>query len=645
MKRTYTICLLWCLTTAYSQTNLKKADALFNDYSYADAAKAYEECLQNIKSPSAHTIKNAADSYYYISDSQNALKWYKRLYEIQENNLTDLSYLRYIQTMKAVMDYDDANKITLEYLEKKNDLEEIKRYKYQKQQMDSLTLKKPLYAIKNLDINTDLSDFGASFYNDKIVFSSARDTTHFSNGLYSWNNEPYLNLYVAERNPADNSLFNPTIFLPNIETKYHDATTTFDAKGQTMYYSTNITKKKKLVVDDTKTNNFQIIKGQIVDGKLVNSEKVFFSSEDYSVGQPSLSEDGKWLFFASDMPGGYGETDLYVVQIADDGTMGSPKNLGPKINTMGEDVFPFFCNGILYFSSDGHYGWGNLDIYESKFSGDLKFSTPKNLGAPINSNKDDFAFIINCKNSFGYFSSNRAQGKGNDDIYSFTKRPLVCTQSISGTAFDRKSTLPLKEVLVRAYNSHDEVIAEANTDDLGKYIIKVPCDSIIKMIATKPNYSNDEKTVETTDTYNTEIKDIDFYLSNYNDLVIRDKKGVEKVDVNPIYFDYDKFDITPLAIEELSKVVFLMQKFPKVIIKIESHTDSRGKDQYNLKLSDNRAKATLDYLIKSGIDSSRILSAIGYGESRLINKCSNGVKCTEEEHLINRRSDFIIIAK
>lgn len=646
MKKLYILLsLVLSFTFGFAQkTNLKKADALFKNYSYADASKAYEECLQNIKNPSTQTLKNAADSYYFISDSRNALKWYKKLYEAQDNNLTDIYYLRYIQSMKAVMDYDDADKITKEYLNKKGDQKEINRYVVQKKQLDSLSKAKSLYKIKNLDINTSKSDFGATFYQDKIVFTSARDTTNFGQKLYTWNNQPFLNLYVAERNPADGSLLNDVLFIPNLMTKYHEATASFDASGKTMYYSSNIVKKNKLVIDENKINNFQILKGSIVNGKLENPQKVFFDSDDYSVGHPCLSDDGRLLFFASDMPGGYGETDLYVVKIADDGTMGSPQNLGPKINTIGNDVFPFFRNGILYFSSDGHYGLGDLDVYESTVLSDGSYSTPRNLGAPINSNKDDFTFVIDKTGKYGYVSSNRAGGKGDDDIYSFTKGEPVCNQNISGKATDRKSKSPLTDVTIVAYNSYNEVLAETKTNFDGNYAVTVPCNKTVRLVATKTNYSDDEKTVETTKENEAEITNVNFELSNYDDLVVK-KQGVEKVDVNPIYFDYDKYNITPLAVEELSKVVFIMRKFPNIKIKIESHTDSRGKDSYNLKLSDNRAKSTRDYIVSQGIDASRIESAIGYGETRLINRCKNGVKCTEAEHLLNRRSDFIIIQK
>lgn len=644
MRNLYTLSFLLCVTFVFAQSKLKKADQFFKTYAYVDAAKMYEEYLQNVDKPSVQTIKNVADSYYFIDDNRNALKWYQKLYDVQGQSMTDIYFLRYIQSMKGVTDYEKADKLTKEYLNKKGDQKEILRYVNQKRHMDSLATTKPLYAVKNLEINSSKADFGTAFYGDKIVFASSRDTTKFNEKLYSWNKQPFLDLYVAERNFADGSLFNETVFLKEVMTKYHEATATFTPDLKTVFFTTNIVKKKKLVIDENRTNNFQIIKGTLDGDKLVKSESVFFNSTKYSVGHPSLSEDGRWLFFASDMPGGYGETDLYVVQIAEDGTMGSPQNLGPTINTIGNELFPFFRNGTLYFSSDGHYGWGDLDVYESKFYGGLKFSEPKNLGAPINSNKDDFAFILDEKETYGYVSSNRAQGKGCDDIYYFTKSKPECNQLISGKVIDVKSKISIDNAVIQVYDAFDDLITETKTDSQGNYQIKVPCGKSINIKASKENYGNEQKKMETTTVDALEIKEVNFELSNYDDLVVKED-GIEKISINPIFFEYDKATITKASEVELDKVVFVMEKFPLVKIKIESHTDSRGSDAYNLKLSDARAKSTQTYILSKGIEPSRIESAVGFGESRLKNKCSNGVKCSEEEHFINRRSDFIIIEK
>lgn len=643
MKKLYILSLLCCLNTVVSQSKLKKADQLFKTYYYKDAAEAYEKALEKVEKPSVQQIKNVADSYYKIDDNRNALRWYQKLYDIQGQSMSEDYFLKYIQSMKGVTDYDKAYNLTKDYLVKKGDQKQIAHFLSQKRFNDSVAAAKSLYAVTNLAINSSKSDFGAAFYGEKIIFTSARDTTGVDK-LYSWNKEPFLDLYVADRNTNDGSLFSEKVFLPNVMTKYHEATATVTPDLKTVYYTTNVVLKNKLVIDDSRTNNFQIIKGTIDGDKLIKTEKFFFNSKDYSVGHPSLSEDGKWLFFASDMPGGYGETDLYVCKVADDGTMGTPQNLGPAINTIGNELFPFFRNGMLYFSSDGHYGWGDLDVYESKFSPVFTFSEPRNLGVPINSNKDDFSFIIDAAETYGYVSSNRNGGKGSDDIYYFTKSKPVCNQYISGKVTGVKNKLPIEGATVSAYDSFGDLITSATTDANGNYKLTVPCDKKVKAIATKTNYSTEEKEVTTLKKNDDEIPNINFELSNYDDLVVKDKDE-EKIIINPIFFEYDKWNITKQASEELDKVIFVLQKFPAVKIKIESHTDSRGGDAYNLKLSDNRAKSTQTYILSKGIDPARIESAVGYGESRLTNKCSNGVKCSEADHLANRRSNFIVIAK
>lgn len=644
MKNIFLLLLCLSIASVNGQSKLKKANKLFKEFSYVDASKAYEEYLEKEKSPSTQALKNAGDSFYYIDDKRNALKWYQKLYDIQGTSMPDEYLLRYVESLKGVLDYEKADKVTKEYLAGKGDQKRITSYNRLKKQMDSLAKEKPLYTIRNLEINTDKSDFGTAFFGDKIVYSSSKDTTKFKEKLYNWNKQPFLNLYVAERNTANGSLFNETLFLPNAMTKYHEATVAFAPDLKTVYYSTNIVRKKKLVNDEEGTNNFKIVKGTISDGKLNAPQDIFFNSKKYSVGHPAISEDGKWLFFASDMPGGYGGSDLYVCQIADDGTIGPPKNLGPEINTVGNDMFPSFTNGMLYFASDGHFGWGGLDIYESRFKEDRTFSEPRNLGAPINSNNDDFAYIVDPKDTYGYFSSNRAQGKGDDDIYYFTKEKAPCNQMITGKVINSKSKSVIGDASVKVSDLFGDKIAETTTAADGTYKLTVPCNMKVKVSASKTGHSTEEKEIESKKVNGAEIKDVNFELTKYDDIVIVDGNK-EKIDINPIFFDYDKSDITPQAAAELDKVVFAMSKFPKIKIKIESHTDSRGKDAYNMKLSDARAKSTQTYILSKGIDPSRIESAIGYGESRLTNKCKNGVKCTEAEHLANRRSDFIVIEK
>jgi len=644
MKKLILFCLLLAVSDCLAQNQLAKAHKFFREYSYNEAAQAYEAYLEKEKSPATQVLKNIGDSYYFTDDMRNASKWYQRLYDVQGTKIDEEHFLRYIASTKAILDYERADKATKEYLLKNGSEKQIAHFTNQKRQMDSLTKAKSQYSVYNLPSNTDKADFGTAFFGNKIVYSSSKDTTKFREKRYNWNNEPFLSLYVAERHPENGTFFNEMNFLPNVQTKYHESTVAFSKDLSQVYYTTNILKGKKLVNDEEGTNNFKIVRGTLNGINLKNSEDIFFNDKSYSVGHPALSDDGKWLFFASDMPGGLGGADLYVCQIADDGTLGPPKNLGSDINTAANDMFPSFTNGILYFASDGHYGWGGLDIYESKFYGNLRFSEPRNLGAPVNSNRDDFAFIIEPGEEFGYFSSNRSGGKGSDDIYSFRRLKIPCDQYVSGIVTNLKSKSAIADATVKAMNQFGNEIAQAVTGSDGRYMLPVPCNLKLKVITSKENYSNDEEEVQTNKVNQDEIKNVNFELNAYEDLVVK-SGDTEKIDINPIFFEYDKSEITAEAAAELDKVVFAMNSFPKLRIKIESHTDSRGKDDYNLALSDARAKATQTYLLSKGINASRIESAAGYGETRLTNGCADGVSCSEQQHFANRRSDFIVVEK
>jgi outer membrane protein OmpA-like peptidoglycan-associated protein/tetratricopeptide (TPR) repeat protein len=644
MKKIITFCLLFCLSISYAQQKLKKADNLFEGMQYVEAAKAYEEYLEKEPNPSIEAVTQIADTYYFLDNPRKALTWYQKLYELQGQTLSDTYFIRYTQSLRGVRDYDKANEITKGALRKKGDTKQTNHFLRQKEYNDSLASQPPLFKIKTVGINSPKSDFGTAFYGNQLVYSSSKDTTKFKEKLYSWNQQPFLELYVADRNITTGELFNELPFLEDIRSKYHDATVTFTPDLKTIYYTTNTLKKKKLNNDKEGINNFQILRASIEDGKAVKTENMFFNSLNYSVGHPALSSDGKWLFFVSDMSGGYGETDIYVAEVFADGNLNSPQNLGPTINTAGREMFPFYSNGILYFSSDGHYGVGGLDVLESKHNGKLNFSEPKNLGEPINSNKDDFSYIIDPESKYGYFSSNREMGKGDDDIYYFTKDKAPCDQIVSGKVVNSKSKLALEGATIKVFDSFGDYKTEVITLQDGTFQVTIPCNGAYRLAASKVNYTTQEKSVTTGTKNREEIKDINFELANLEDFIVKDDKN-EKIDINPIFFDYDKWNITPQAAVELDKVVYVMSTFPNVKIRIESHTDSRGKDTYNVALSDNRAKSTQTYILSKGIDPSRIESAIGYGEKRLKNKCSNGVKCTEEEHFKNRRSDFIVIQK
>lgn len=645
-KILFTVSLFFCFAVVYSQRSLKRADKLFADLAYVEAAAAYEKYLEKENQPGTRTIMNVADAYYYIGNMASALRWYTKLEEVLQANMDDKYFNRYLQTLRAEENYAKADALLKKRLEAKGDAVLIQKFILQKKFLDSLNAVASNYTVTNLASNSNKADFGTAFYGDQVVFSSSKDTLQLGIKKYSWNDQPFLDLYVADRNATDGSFFNEKKFIPNNQTQYHNATLTFTPDFKTVYYSANTVKKNdKLKNSKNGTNNLGIIKGDVVNNELKNSKGVPFNSKDYSVAHPSLSSDGKSLYFVSDMPGGYGDTDIYVAHIFSNGLLGTPQNLGPKINTAGREMFPFVRDSILYFSSDGHYGLGGLDVFESKIIKDREiYSEPKNIGKPVNSSVDDFAFIIDKERKFGYFSSSRKGGKGDDDIYYFTRIDPPCNQLISGKVTNIKFKMGINEATIKVYDKYGDVIETVKTKEDGTYSVKVPCGSELKIEASKQNHTTADKEVVTTKKNGEEISNIDFELSNYDDLV-KKEGNTEKVDINPIFFEYNKWAITEQAAVELDKVVYIMNNFPSIIIKIESHTDSRGKDEYNMNLSKNRAQSTYDYIIARGIEASRIESVRGYGETMLKNKCSNGVKCTDEEHQVNRRSDFIIVRK
>src|SRR5690606_33424854 len=447
---------------------------------------------------------------------------------------------------------------------------------------------------QNLEANSEYSDFGAAFYKDQVIFSSSRPAPGVVKGLYSWTEQPYLSLLVADRTEFG-ELQNINLFSKQITSDFHDATFSLAPDGQTVYYTSSNINKKRLVLDNFSRNHFKIFKAQLVDGELDQIEELFFNSDEYSCGHPFISPDGKFLFFASDKPGGYGGADIYYCIIYEDGMLSPPVNAGPNINTEGNDFFPAFYENTLYFSSNGHVGFGGLDIYESSWDAETGFSRAANLGKVVNTPYDDFAMVFYKDNKNGYFSSNRPGGKGDDDIYAFYRKPLPCDQIISGRVTDKKSKDPIEKATLTVRDSLKNVLVRTETDSDGNYQITVSCNQKVSITASKEGFVEQLLEIATGDVHQEEIDSVDFELDKLSDLITVDDSGVEKINLETIYFDFNKWDITPQAAAVLDKAVEVMNLFPEMVIKIEAHTDSRGSHSYNLNLSDKRAKATQQY--------------------------------------------------
>lgn len=644
MKKLILLAFLSISINSFSQAALKKADRLYGSYAFVEATQIYDNYIEENRNATAETYLKAADANYFINNMRQASIYYEKIYT--DNSGLEEPYLsRYVRSLRSVRDYKKANKVYIDFLKKSGNSEGIEKFKKEIIAFNDLLEPKvpSRYSVTNLDSNTKYSDFLNTIHGNQAIFSSSRPGA--SKELYAWNEQPYLSLYKAEIN-ADGQLVDASLFGQQISSNFHDATIAFMPTTNIVYYTSSTLKKNRLLLDEDRKNNFSIYKGTFIDGKISGKESVFFDSSEYSTGHPSIGSEGKYLFFASDMPGGFGEADIYYCKIFEDGKLSTPKNAGEKINTSGNDFFPLLINGELFFSSNGHLGFGGLDIFSADFEKENNnFAEPVNLGKIVNTSADDFAIVFNEDNKSGYLSSNREGGKGDDDIYYFTRKPLPCNQFITGTAKDKRTNEFLTAVVITVKDSTNTTLQTVKTKADGTYEVKIPCNTPVSLTATKEGYI--KKTEETT-TGNVDgeyTPKIDFILNKYEDIIVKDDQGIEKIKLDPIYFDYNKWEITPAAAIVLSKAAEVMKDIPEMTIKIEAHTDSRGSTNYNLALSDKRAKATQAYLYTQGIGENRIESAIGYGESQLLNHCSDGVKCTNEEHDVNRRSDFIILKR
>ncbi|MGY5351792.1 OmpA family protein [Wenyingzhuangia sp. IMCC45533] len=486
------------------------------------------------------------------------------------------------------------------------------------------------YKIDTLSINTDQSDFGVNYIGDKeVVFSSPQKDKLF---MRKWreNDQGYLELYKG-RLGSDGAIVDVEKFSKDINSRYHEAELTFTKDGKYVYFTSNNHVDNKGIKGEDGYNNLQLYKADVIDGEFKNVRLLPFNSENYSTGHPYLSADDKTLYFVSDRPGGFGGTDLYKVPVLEENTYGEITNLGERINSSGKEMFPFLdMDDVLYFSSDRIGTKGGLDVYGISLSdeSDYIFQLP----SPINTINDDFAFVLG-KGSYGFLSSNREGGKGDDDIY---KLQVGCLQRLVGTVVNSKDQLGIDKASVYVYQNN-KLLDSIFTDNQGKFTsnINVLCSNNYVVKASKANFKKDSLNLDTPSLRLFENK-VSLSLTPY----FIDNK----INIEPIYFDFDKWNIRPDAAIILDGVVATMKKYPNIVVEGGSHTDSRGKDKYNEKLSAKRAKATVDYIISKGISPDRI-SSKGYGENQLVNKCSNGVKCSNEAHQLNRRTEFTVIQK
>ena len=625
------VCLLFCLLAASwtvhaQRPSIKKANQLFAQKSYAEAAKMYQSLGQ-----SQEVLQNLGDSYYYNSEMKLARTPYTGLFTHFKDSLKPEVYFRYAQALKGVKEYAKADEIMGEYLGFAVDTEKF---------IANLNRLVPYnYDIQLMNRGSRTGDFGIAYYGDKVVFSSFRNK---QNPIFNWNNQPYLDLYQAEVT-KEKRLVNIKPFSEEINTATHESNATFTNDGQTMYFSR--TNDKRVEIDDELVATVKLYKAELIAGVWSHVTELPFSSDLYSTQHPVLNPDNTRLYFSSDMPGTLGSFDIFYVDITSsyegyvDESYGAPVNLGKTINTEHREQFPFVGEGsTLYFASDGHQGMGGLDLFVSRIYENV-YTKPLNLGETINSEMDDFGYVLNEKDNTGYFSSNR---NGYDNLYAFSRTVNERQFTVEGSVRDKISQNLLPGTTITLYDQNDMLVGQMVVGEDAKYVFNTEPNKIYSIEAHRDFYIPTTEIFITNDdgniTYNIELT-IESY-DDAEDIVVTKDDGYIYIELENIYFDFNRYEIKPDAERILDVLVGLLKKYPRMEIQLGAHTDNRASDLYNLHLSHNRAKATLEYLVDNGIDRKRLRSK-GFGEHFPLVDC--GDKCTEEEHSINRRCEFLIL--
>jgi outer membrane protein OmpA-like peptidoglycan-associated protein len=611
----------------------KKADALFNSFSFVKAIEVYKEILNNNYNID-YTKRKLADAYAMLKDSENAAVYYKDV--VKNDKIDPEYYLRYGLALRSMKKYEESE-IWLKKYEQSGKVDSrIKKIMEDKNFLTNIYNIKQQYFIKEVPFNTELSDFGAIQNNNNIIFASTRDKGVGIKRTYSWNQQPFLDLYQTAKD--GDKYGEPQKIKGDVNTKYHEGQISMSKNGKTLYFTRNNYNNNKKGKDGNGTNNLKIYKATIDKYlKWINIVELPFNSDDYSAGHPSLSADEKTLYFASDMPGGYGKSDIYKVSIEGE-NYGKPENLGNKINTEGNEMFPFVHNdGNLFFSSDGLPGIGQLDIFTTVLDDKNNIQEIINLGVPINSNLDDFSFFLNENGENGYISSNRTGGKGDDDIYSFDR---ILPFAIKGTVTDAVNNKPIPNSKIVVTDKNGAPVLDLLTDSKGEYSFSADRETIYNIKASNDKYQEAQSKIG--DTRNSKGKS--FIIVDFELNPIQDVDVLAGVNIDNVYFDFNKSNIRNDAAIELNKIADLMLKtYPTMAVEIESHTDSRGRNEYNYALSVRRAKSTFDYLVSQGVNPIRIKKVEGYGEFNLVNDCKDGISCAEEAHQLNRRTIFKIL--
>jgi outer membrane protein OmpA-like peptidoglycan-associated protein/tetratricopeptide (TPR) repeat protein len=639
--------LLICTAGLSQDNSFKKrmADSYSSNFDFHKAIPVYEKILK--KNPNDYEVyEKLAEIYDHLNDSQNSERCYEFL--VKKQGVKPEYLLKYGRALSRNGKYDKAIDVYKSYLTARPDDPRGSSFSESYANIKTFYQDSALYKIKKAPFSEKSDDFSPAWYKGSIIFVSDRTNLSKVKRLYNWTQSPYLDLFIVKPDSKDAKPFSK-----ELNTDYHEGPVTFNKAQDTIIFTRSNYFNSKLHKSNEGINKLGLFQARwdSLQMKWIDLKPLLLNNKEYSIQHPALSPDGSKLYFASDLPRGQGGFDVYVSQRTKytngEITWGVPDNLGPAINSPGNDLFPFVdAQGNLWFASDGIPGLGGLDLFCAEKSKD-GFSKPINPGYPMNSNFDDFGYISDATGLNGYFSSDRNNNYGNDDIYAFKKTPRepeIVKQvvekkafvfMVNGLVFSATDKSPVAGCTAVITNVTTTVGMKLRTDEKGLFSRTLLPESDYRITLTdlipKDKCSSVEiafstKGVEKDSTFN-----ISFPVYCQGDVIA----------IEDIYYDLGKYNILPEAAIVLDKLVKTLVENPKMKIELRSHTDSRSSAAFNLKLSDNRAKSAAEYLFYKGIARDRVVGK-GYGETMLINKCADEVPCTEAEHRKNRRTEFYI---
>ncbi|MBF9255460.1 OmpA family protein [Pontibacter sp. 172403-2] len=637
---------------ANAQSNLRKANKHFDNYEYALALQDYQKVIRK-RQPELQTMQHIADAYRLTRQSREAEDWYGKVVNTPGHEPVSLYY--YAEALRSNGKYNEAKAQYMQWGDEMPAQAERAQELMRACDLAQAWMNQPavakVEAFQNINYDS-YSDFSPTPYGKNgVIFTSDRGVSKRKKKeqVYGWTGRPYLQLFLAQQDVQGN-WSNPMALQDVVNSDYHNATASAAAGSQKLYFTrTHLVLKRGNVNPDPTSwvvkpevneyvNRLEIFSAEKQNGGWSNIQPFSYNNVNkYSVGHPAVTPDGNTLYFVSDMPGGMGDTDIYYSVRQADGSWGEPVNAGTTVNTPGRESFPYVdADGKLYFASDGHTGMGGMDIFSAE-GAQAAWTGVRNLGYPINSPKNDYGIMFTKPGESGLLSSNRDSQNGTDDIFKFSdlRKPVV----LAVTTLERKQNalkqniqVPLPQVNIKVSEQSATGSEMIVSDENGAYFMNGLQGNTYTFLGSKDGYLKQEVVAQVPETAGDTVQVA----------LLFDKNEVARaVVLDNIYYDLDKWNIRPDAAKELDKVVTMLKNNPKLEIEMSSHTDSRESVDYNQQLSEKRAQAAVDYIVSMGIDRSR-LTARGYGKTRLVNRCADGVECSEAEHQLNRRTEFKI---